>query len=161
MPKANTVSFYSFLISLFFQDFLEHVFPQKLSYTFSKSRTIWPRLAWSSWGLRHCLRKRSASCLSSSSKILFNLRTSSEVNFKMIGFIVMPFSRHAKWHEQPSQPSPQIFHRKTSVHHLKRSVEAVYFSRRTEFQDSFSSPRFQHPHRWVSRLYQGFLLVNS
>ena len=63
-----------------------------MDYLSSKARTIWPRAAWSSCGLRHCFRNKSASSLSSSRRILFNLNVSSGASFSMIESIVILLS---------------------------------------------------------------------
>jgi len=57
-----------------------------MSYLSSKALTIWPRAAWSSCGLRHCFRNKSASSLSSSRRILFSIIVSSGLNFNINGW---------------------------------------------------------------------------
>ena len=63
-----------------------------MNYFSSKARTIRPLAAWSSCGLRHCFRNKSASSLSSSRRILFNLNVSSGASFSMIESIVILLS---------------------------------------------------------------------
>ena len=61
-----------------------------MGYFSSKARTIWPRTAWSSCGLRHFLRNERASSLSSSRRILFSTIVSSGLNFNINGWSMLP-----------------------------------------------------------------------